>query len=374
MIKNGEQGPKNTRNMSKMAKRAQDLSPEQRIEDEKFMRRCLQLASHGHAGARPNPMVGAVVVCDGRILGEGYHICQGGPHAEVNAIAAVKETGLLPLCTIYVSLEPCAHYGKTPPCADLIVSRGIRRCVIGCKDPFAKVDGLGIKKLLDAGVDVTVGVLEQECMALNRTFVTYHTLNRPYITLKWAQSQDGMLNNPDLARPVRFSTSLTMTLMHRHRALSDAILVGGRTVLTDNPSLTVRSWVPRGETGNLPLSLKEKYGEVAGHPLRILIDTKGDIPHSCRIFSEDSETLVWENWKMEELMQVLYERNIQTLLVEGGAETHRRFLEAGLWDEIRVETAPLVLGKGVKAPSLEGLQAAEQYVVDGNVIALYYHD
>ena len=360
---------------------AKELAPEQRNEDEKFMARCLQLARQGMAGARPNPMVGAVVVHKGKIIGEGYHICQGGPHAEVNAIASVKQTELLTESTIYVSLEPCAHYGKTPPCADLIVSKGIRRCVIGCKDPFAKVDGLGIKKLLDAGIEVIVGIREQECLELNRTFIIYHTLKRPYITLKWAQSKDGMMDakrtdknstqNLSAGQPVRFSTPFTMALMHRQRALSDAILVGGGTALSDNPSLTIRHWAGRGETGNLPLHIREKQGDVKGNPLRIVIDTRGNLPQNLNIFNAEAETLVWKNRDLQALMGELHQRNIQTLLVEGGAETLKRFLEAGLWDELRVETAPFSLKEGVKAPSLDGMQPYETLQAGQNTISRY---
>lgn len=356
------------------------LSEEQRHEDEKYMHRCIQLARQGQAGARPNPMVGAVVVCQGRIIGEGYHICQGGPHAEVNAIASVRHPELLPESTIYVSLEPCAHYGKTPPCADLIVSRKIRRCVVGCRDPFAKVNGLGIKKLLDGGVDVTVGVLEQECRALNPNFMTYHTLKRPFITLKWAQSRDGMMgivnkdrNGNEMPCPVRLSTPLTMTLMHRRRALCDAILVGGGTILSDNPSLTVRQWTSRGKTGNMPLSQREAGKEwTKGNPLRVIIDVKGNLPTSHNIYNKEAETLVWTNWDLEALMQELHRRNIQNLLVEGGSETLRRFLDAGLWDELRVETAPVEIGpNGIKAPSIEDQHLHNLYQVDGNGIAIY---
>lgn len=365
--------PENAILSQKKAITVAELSPEQLLEDEKYMRRCLQLARQGGAGARPNPMVGAVVVCRGRIIGEGYHICQGGPHAEVNAIASVREPELLAESTIYVSLEPCAHYGKTPPCADLIVSKRIKRCVIGCKDPFAKVDGLGIKKLLDAGVEVIVGVLERECLELNRTFITFHTLKRPYITLKWAQSQDGFMDRlrQPTESPVQFSTPLTQTLMHRRRALSDAILVGGGTALMDNPSLTVRHWAARGETGNLPVVLRDRLGQVKGNPLRVVIDTKGDLPERLALFNEEAETLVWQSWDLQALMRELHQRGIQTLLVEGGAATLQRFLEADLWDEMRVETAPVVLCEGVKAPLAKVFSPAETHDVDGNVISLY---
>ena len=213
--------------------------------DEKYMRRCLQLAQCGRQGAAPNPMVGAVVVCDGRIIGEGYHQRCGGPHAEVNAIRSVKEPELLRRSTIYVSLEPCAHYGKTPPCAKLIIEMGIPTVVVGCRDPFPKVDGRGIDLLREAGIEVRVGILEKECLWLNRRFITFHTLHRPYITLKWAQSRDGLLDRRRESAeepPARLSSPVTQTLVHRLRALNKAILVGRRTWELDRPGLNVRLW------------------------------------------------------------------------------------------------------------------------------------
>lgn len=319
--------------------------------DENYMRRCIQLARCGQAGAAPNPMVGAVVVHDGRIIGEGYHRRCGGPHAEVNAIRSVRQPELLCESTIYVSLEPCAHHGKTPPCADLIIEKRIPRVVIGCRDPFAKVDGLGIKKLLDAGIGVKVGVLEAECIALNRRFMTFHTHHRPYIILKWAQSHDGFIAQAD-GQPVRFSTPATQTLVHRLRSLSDAILVGGRTACTDNPSLTLRHWHGR-------------------NPLRIVIDTHGSLPIDLNIFDHQAETLVWPSWDLEALLHYLYEQGIQQLLVEGGTTVHQHFLEAGLWDELRVETSPLQLKQGIAAPALPATQPDEESEVGSNIICTY---
>lgn len=369
----------NTVKVQGRAIRAEELDAAIRQQDEQYMRRCLQLARQGRAGARPNPMVGAVVVHQGRIIGEGYHICQGGPHAEVNAIGSVRQTELLLESTIYVSLEPCAHYGKTPPCADLIISKHIRRCVVGCKDPFAKVDGLGIQKLLDAGVEVVVGVLEQECLDLNETFIIYHEKKRPFITLKWAQSRDGFMDGrvreslADLSA-THFSTPLTMALMHRRRSMSDAILVGGGTVLADNPSLTIRHWAARGETGNMPVCLQEK-GEVKGNPLRVVIDTKGNLPANMKVFNDEADTLVWNNWNLESLLQTLHRRGVQTLLVEGGAQVLRRFVEAGLWDEARVETAPFDLKTGTQVDACCQTLCLQHPVttfqVDGNLIQIY---
>lgn len=299
--------------------------------DEKYIRRCIELARNGISGAAPNPMVGAVIVHDGRIIGEGYHRKCGGPHAEVNAIRSVHQPELLSQSTIYVSLEPCAHYGKTPPCTDLIIAKHIPRVVIGCRDPFAQVDGLGIRKLQDAGCDVTIGVLEKECQDLNRHFMTYHILKRPFITLKWAQSADGYIGHVRSKTPIILSTPLTQTLVHQLRAHNDAILIGGKTALTDNPSLTTRMWKGR-------------------NPLRIVIDTHGNLPDNLKIFNNEAETLRWSNWNLKKLMTELYNRKIQTLLVEGGRHTLQRFIDAKLWDDIRVETTPTLLGRGTTAP------------------------
>ena len=207
-------------------------------EEEKYMLRCIQLAQNGLCNAAPNPMVGAVIVCDGKIIGEGYHVRCGEAHAEVNAIRSVKDTSLLKRSTIYVSLEPCSHYGKTPPCADLIIEKQIPRIVIGCRDPFSKVAGRGIQKLKDAGREVIVGVLETECRQLIRRFITFHTLRRPYITLKWAESSDRYIDYSRTdGKPVILSSLLTSMLVHKKRAEHSAILVGTRTAELDNPAI-----------------------------------------------------------------------------------------------------------------------------------------
>lgn len=301
-------------------------------EDEKYMRRCLQLAACGRKNARPNPMVGAVIVHGGRIIGEGYHVRCGEGHAEVNAFASVKacDEPLLPEATIYVSLEPCAHYGKTPPCADLIVRKGVRRVVVGCVDPFAKVKGRGIEMIRNAGIEVTVGVLERECIELNSRFMTYHSLHRPYIILKWAQTADGFID--DNFRPVMISNDFTRMLSHKLRAENDAILVGRTTADRDNPQLNVRHWV-----GDDPRRI------VLGH------DT-------------DLTALVGE----------LYGDGIQSLIVEGGAKTHRSFIDLCLWDEIRVETAPFAVCRGTRAPQLpDNVTVTACCRYDGNVITVY---
>lgn len=319
--------------------------------DIKFMRRCIQLARCGEAGAPPNPMVGAVIVCDGRIIGEGFHRRCGGPHAEVNAINSVQDKRLLSRSTIYVSLEPCAHYGKTPPCADLIIESGIPRIVIGCTDPFAKVNGLGIKKLQDAGCEVQVGVLEKACRELNRRFFTFHQEHRPWITLKWAQSQDGIIGKNER---VIFSNALTQTLVHRLRARHQAILVGTRTTLTDDPTLTTRFWS-------------------GPNPLRLTIDRHNILPSTLHLKDGSTPTQIYHEESIEEILQDLYARGIQSLLVEGGAKLLQSFIDKGLWDEARIETAPFCLGEGVVAPSLKNEQLQSEQNIGGNIIQLYLH-
>ncbi len=299
------------------------------MNDESYMRRCLQLAANGIQGARPNPMVGAVIVVPdgsetGRIIGEGYHVRCGEGHAEVNAFACVSpaDESLLKDATIYVSLEPCAHYGKTPPCAELIIRKGVRRVVVGCIDPFAKVQGRGVEMIRRAGIEVTVGVLEEECKRLNHRFFTYHSKQRPYIILKWAQTANGFID--DHGQAMLISNEQTQMLSHQLRAEEDAILVGHTTDLREHPQLTVRHW-------------------------------SGPNPKRLVLTHQQS---------LSQLMDSLYEQTIQSLIVEGGRQTLESFLEAGLWDEIRLETAPLVVIDGTRAPQLPPdakVMAAENY-------------
>lgn len=318
--------------------------------DEKYIRRCIELASNGLCNAAPNPMVGAVIVHNGKIIGEGYHARCGEGHAEVNAIRSVKDERLLKESTIYVSLEPCSHYGKTPPCADLIISKGIPRVVVGCIDPFSQVSGRGIQKLRNAGIDVTVGVLENECKSLIRRFVTFNTQKRPYITLKWAESADGFIDiNRENGSPVVLSTPITSMYVHKQRAEHKAILVGRKTALLDNPSLTTRNW----------------YG---ANPLRLVIDRTLSLPSNLRLFDHTTPTLVFTEKKksgeenleyitldfskdiLPQIFTILYERKIQSLLVEGGTTLLQSFIDSGLWDEMFVEHSAKVLGEGVKSP------------------------
>ena len=323
-------------------------SPSQQEMDEHFMRRCLQLAKNGRQNAKPNPMVGAVIVSeDGRILGEGYHVRCGEGHAEVNAFASVRpeDEHLLAGATIYVSLEPCSHYGKTPPCADLIVSKRVKRCVCGCVDPFAKVQGRGIQKIREAGINVTVGVLESECLELNKRFITYNTHQRPYIILKWAQTANGYLDNEGKGMAV--SSAFTKMLSHKLRAENDAILVGRVTDERDHSQLNVRDW----------------YGK---NPVRLVIDRH----HPC------FDGLDFSKGKAEvlrQIMEYLYNNKVQSLIVEGGAITHQSFLDAGLWDEIRVETATAKFVKtGTEAPRLpHDVKPISHEEYDDNVIDTY---
>ena len=310
------------------------------------MRRCLQLAANGLLLARPNPMVGAVIVSgDGRIIGEGYHVRCGQGHAEVNAFASVKpeDERLLPSATMYVSLEPCSHYGRTPPCADLIIRKGVRRVVVGCIDPFAKVQGRGVQKLRDAGIEVAVGVLERECLELNKRFITFNSRHRPYVLLKWCRSADGFID--DNFKPTMFSTPFTQMLSHKLRAEYDAILVGRVTAERDAPRLNVRHWS-------------------GPDPMRIVIDRSRPFDPSV----DFSQPVI------PQLFTYLYDKGVQSLIVEGGAETHRRFLEnPEWWDEIREEVSPRTVGDGTRAPQLPPGVAAQAAVdrYDGNEIRRY---
>lgn len=336
--------------------------------DEFYMARCLQLAKNGELGAAPNPMVGAVIVHDGKIIGEGYHIRCGGPHAEVNAFRSVKDDSLLSESTMYVSLEPCAHFGHTPPCADLIVKKGVRRVVIGCMDPFSKVQGRGIRILRTAGIELRIGVLNNECQFLNRRFITFNTCHRPYITLKWAHTSDGVMGiKPDANganERLMISSTQTQRRAHHLRACHSAILVGRNTALCDNPSLTTR--LVDGPS-----------------PLRIVIDPYGKLQPELALFDGTVPTLVVGYRRkpcvverpnveflridksgdlLDQLLAALYERKVQSVLVEGGAKVLQHFIERGLWDEAHVECSSqtyaqlsgnLPKGRAVHAPTLD---------------------
>lgn len=336
-------------------------------DDERWMARALQLARQGAGHTSPNPMVGAVIVHDGRIVGEGFHRRWGQGHAEVNAVASVATRSLLAASTIYVTLEPCSHHGKTPPCAQLLIDCGFKRVVVGTLDPFVQVSGRGVAMLRQAGIEVTVGVLERECKALNRRFLTAHTTGLPWVMLKWAQSADGFIA-PEHGS-CALSTPLTQRLMHRERARVDAIVVGARTVAVDNPSLTTRHW--------------------SGHsPLRVVLDEHLTVPPTARLLTDGAPTLVLNahrsavqgavEWVKLDTAQPglwlrhLYSRGITSVMVEGGAQVLRQLIDAGAWHAMRVETAPLLLRRGVAAPPLPaGAVATARESVGGNIICHY---
>jgi diaminohydroxyphosphoribosylaminopyrimidine deaminase/5-amino-6-(5-phosphoribosylamino)uracil reductase len=343
--------------------------------DEKYMARCLQLAENGRQNAAPNPMVGAVIVCGQRIIGEGYHVRCGEAHAEVNAVASVKDEDkkLLKESTIYVSLEPCAHYGKTPPCAELIVKTGFKRVVVGCVDPFSKVQGKGISIIRNAGIDVTVGVLEKECIELNKRFITFHSQKRPFVTLKWAQTADGFIDTLTADDRLIISNQYTQTICHKRRTEHQAIMVGRRTAELDNPSLTARMW-----RGN--------------NPLRIVLDMHGKLHHSLKLFDgsvptwvyTDSECDVHDNIQGVEVHRVdsskevipqilddLYANGVQTLLVEGGRQLLQTFIDSRLWDETYVEIANMTIKDGVPAPELKDCVQAETLELQDRSIVRY---
>jgi len=303
--------------------------------DEMYMARCIQLAENGRQNAQPNPMVGAVIVCDGKVIGEGYHVRCGEGHAEVNACASVKpeDEHLLKDSTIYVSLEPCSHYGKTPPCADLLVSKGFKRCVIGCQDPFAKVQGRGIQKLKDAGIEVEVGVMEAECKALNKRFMTFHGKHRPFVTLKWAESADGYIDG-------HISNELTQMICHKRRAEHQAILVGRRTFEIDSPSLNVREW-----HGHSPKKYVVSSQELA-------------LPEGFNLIKTNS---------VKEILERLYEDGVQSVLVEGGAQLLQSFIDSNLWDECYVERGNEAICGMVRAPRMNG-ECVGSIICDGNEI------
>ncbi len=322
------------------------------------MQRCLQLAKNALGNCYPNPMVGSVIVHNGKIIGEGWHQKAGEGHAEVNAIASVKDKSLLLESTLYVNLEPCSHFGKTPPCSDLIIASKIPKVVIGIIDSHSKVCGAGILKLQNAGVEVEVGVLKSECYELNKRFFTFHNKNRPYIILKWAESRDGFIA-PDKSQrekiePVWISNPISRQLVHKWRTEEQAILVGTNTALDDNPSLNARVW--KGKS-----------------PTKILIDRRGIVPSTAAIFdSAFAKTiLITQNLAiasikgtivetvssedlLPQLLAILRKRNILSVIVEGGQHTFQSFIDAGFWDEARIFEGQLDLTNGVSAPKLSG--------------------
>lgn len=341
-----------------------------------YMQRCIQLAKNGLGSTYPNPMVGSVIVYEGKIIGEGWHQKAGTPHAEVHAINSVKDKKLLPKSTIYVSLEPCSHFGKTPPCSDLIIKHKIPKVVIGTVDPNEKVAGKGIEKLQKAGIEVTVGVMKKKCIALNKRFFTYHNLKRPFIILKWAESSDGFLAplTKSEKKPVWITNHYSRQLVHKWRTEEEAILVGTTTVLEDNPQLNSRDW----------------FGE---NPIRIVIDRQGKISCDYEVKNKLQKTIViteQENCSSNEnlnyqncifdsvlpktIIDVLYHKGIQSVLIEGGKKTLQTFIEADLWDEARIFKGKNSFTEGTEAPSISGKTVYEKNSLNDQLLILKNHD
>ena len=332
--------------------------------EDRFMARCLELARHGAGRTAPNPMVGAVVVHNGEIVGEGYHRQCGEAHAEVNAIASVKDETLLRWSTLYVSLEPCAHHGKTPPCVDLIIRKRIPRVVVGCLDPFPEVSGRGVERLREAGIQVITGVMEKEARELNEAFMTFQTKERPFVTLKWAESADGFIDYKRMenGQPRLFiSNPITRMRSHKLRAESAAILVGTHTALWDNPSLTTRYWAgasPVRMAIDLDLKIPKSFHLLDGSTPTLIFTTccEGRIGNTESVWLDLGKSVV------EQIMQVLRHRKLNSLIVEGGANMLQQFIDAGCWDRAVVEKSTQEIGMGVRAPILlNGTAKIEQF-------------
>ena len=340
-----------------------------------FMRRCLELAKQGAGYVAPNPMVGAVLVQDGKIIGEGFHQQYGGPHAEVNCINSVREQDKYKISSsvLYVSLEPCSHFGKTPPCSDLIIANKIPEVVIGCRDPFKEVDGKGIEKLKIAGVTVTVGILEKKCRQLNKRFFTFHTKHRPYIILKWAETADGKIAGDGTTR-LLISNEQTNRLVHKWRSEEASILVGTNTALLDDPELTTRNWP-------------------GPSPVRLVVDMDLKLPAPLKIFNDKQRTVIFNKIKHEEkdhliyyqvtedvnlvnqIVNALYQMKIQSVIVEGGARLLQSFIDEEMWDEARIiKNEELIINNGLAAPELEIKNAKQEIKILGDSIKIYNHE
>ncbi|MFT5738087.1 MAG: diaminohydroxyphosphoribosylaminopyrimidine deaminase [Maribacter sp.] len=355
-----------------------DIKMSQGIMDEKFMRRCIQLAKNGLGTTAPNPMVGAVIVHNNLIIGEGYTSPFGGVHAEVNAIASVTRKEVLTQSTLYVSLEPCSHFGKTPPCADMIIEHNIQRIVVGLLDPHKKVAGKGIQKLKDAGCNVLVGVLEKECREHHKRFLTFHNKKRPYIILKWAETADGFIAPEKKLRntepePYWITGKLSRQIVHKWRSEEQAILVGTTTVLEDNPKLDVRLWSGKS-------------------PIRVVIDKNLKVPPTYHVLDKKQKTFVFTSVKdtsqyidgidyivldepqlnAEVICSQLYHLNIQSILIEGGTRTLQSFIDKNLWNEARIFKGPSLFKKGIKAPIISGTKVISKKIDQDDLIILQH--
>lgn len=330
---------------------------------ETYIKRCVQIAKNGLGNTRPNPMVGSVIVHDNKIIGEGFTSPYGGNHAEVNAINSVLNKDLLKEATIYVTLEPCSHFGKTPPCSDLIIQHKIPNIVIGCVDDNEKVAGKGIKKLMGAGCTVTVGILENECKEHHKRFFTFHNKKRPYIILKWAETSDGFIapETKNEQKPVWITNTYSRQLVHKWRAEEQAILVGTNTIIEDNPSLTTRDW-----TGK--------------NPIRIVIDKDEELSKKLHVFNKDSETIIISKNNIDftkpigkQITYILFENDINSVIIEGGAKTLQTFIDENLWDEARIFTGQNTFKNGVKAPSFKGKLISETSILT-DTLKIYKND
>jgi diaminohydroxyphosphoribosylaminopyrimidine deaminase/5-amino-6-(5-phosphoribosylamino)uracil reductase len=330
---------------------------------EEFIRRCIDIAKNGLGTTRPNPMVGCVIVHNDIIIGQGFTGPYGGPHAEVNAIGSVKDKSKLKAATLYVTLEPCSHYGKTPPCCDLIMAHKIPRVVIGTTDTNVTVSGRGIEILKKSGCEVKVGVLENECMEHHRRFLTFHNKKRPYIILKWAQTGNGFIAplTKKESKPVWITNAYSLQMVHKWRSEEQAILVGTNTILQDNPGLTVRDWT----------------GE---NPIRIIIDKENKLPRTLNVFNELADTVIVSNETInfsepiaQQICNLLYKKNINSVIIEGGAQTLQTFIDENLWDEARVFTGTVEFNDGVKAPLLRG-RMIEKKQIKTDMLNIYRND
>ena len=332
-------------------------------QQEIYIKRCIQIAKNGLGNTRPNPMVGCVIVHNNKIIGEGFTSPFGGNHAEVNAINSVSNKDVLKEATLYVTLEPCSHFGKTPPCSDLIIKRNIPNIVIGCVDDNEKVAGKGIKKLKDAGCNVTVGVLENDCKNHHKRFFTFHNKKRTYVILKWAETTDGYIapENKNEQKPVWITNAFSRQLVHKWRAEEQAILVGTHTVLEDNPSLTTRNWI--------------------GHnPVRIVIDKNEKLSKKHTVFNADAESVLISKNNIDfsknvakQICDLLFEKHINSIIIEGGAKTLQTFIDENIWDEARVFTGLVEFKKGVKAPRFHGKLISEENIIT-DTLKIYNND
>jgi diaminohydroxyphosphoribosylaminopyrimidine deaminase/5-amino-6-(5-phosphoribosylamino)uracil reductase len=336
---------------------------------ETYIKRCIEIAKNGLGTTAPNPMVGCVIVLDHNIIGEGFTSPYGGNHAEVNAINAVKDKSLLKKATLYVTLEPCSHFGKTPPCSDLIIKHQVPEVVIGTLDTHSKVAGKGIASLQDNGCNVTVGILENDCKEHHKRFFTFHNKKRPYIILKWAESADGfiapMYPEPDSgtqeAKPVWITNEISRQLVHKWRTEEQAILVGTNTVIKDNPSLTVRDW-----TGK--------------NPIRIVIDKAQKLSKSFTVFDDKAETLIiseanadFNQPLAQQICSLIHKFNINSVIIEGGAQTLQAFIDENIWDEARVFKGEVRFKEGVKSPKFSGKSISEKTILK-DVLTIYKNE